>query len=214
MPFELSRDEALVKLKALVGKDLRQLAVQYGITVFKEDAGFNKGWAGHVVEHYLGLPPNSLQDPDFGDWELKVVSLKKRLDQRIVPKETMAVTMINADDVAVTPFWESHLYHKLSRMIVCGRRFVDRNESSTVFERCEVFDFADHEDKAMLVQIEQDYEGVRAILNQSNNPKEAFKKLSGTMGVYIQPRTKGPGHGSTSRAFYMRKNALAKLLKL
>lgn len=214
MPFELSRDEALVKLKALVGEDLRQLAEQYSITVFMEDAGFNKGWAGHVVEHYLGLPPNSLQDPDFGDWELKVVPLKKRLNQRIVPKETMAITMINPEDVAAKPFRESHLYHKLSRMIVCGRRFTDRSESSAVFERCEVFDFDDHEDRAMLMQIEQDYEDVRSILNQSGNPEEAFKQLSGKMGVYVQPRTKGPGHGSTSRAFYMRKNALAKLLKL
>jgi len=40
---ELSRDEALEKLKNLVGQDLRQLALQYGITVFKENAGFNKG---------------------------------------------------------------------------------------------------------------------------------------------------------------------------
>lgn len=214
MPVELSRDEALEKLKNLVGQDLRKLALQYGITVFKENAGFNKGWTGLVVEHYLGLPPNSLQNPDFGDWELKVVPLKKRLDQRIVPKETMAITMINPDDVATTPFSQSHLYHKILRMIVCGRRFVDRQESSAVFERCEVFDFDDHVDKAMIAQIEKDYEDVRQILNHSGNPQKAFEQLTGKMGVYVQPRTKGRGHGSISRAFYMRKNGLIQLLKL
>ncbi len=43
MPTYLSRDEALAKLQSLLGQDLRQLAIQYGITVFKENAGFNKG---------------------------------------------------------------------------------------------------------------------------------------------------------------------------
>jgi hypothetical protein len=34
------------------------------------------------------------------------------------------------------------------------------------------------------------------------------------MGKYIQPRTKGSGHGSTSRAFYARTSFLKKLLNL
>jgi len=32
------------------------------------------------------------------------------------------------------------------------------------------------------------------------------------MGVLVQPRTKGPGHGSTSRAFYARKIFVAHIL--
>jgi len=32
------------------------------------------------------------------------------------------------------------------------------------------------------------------------------------MGVYIQPRTKGIGHGSKTRAFYARKNLLKKII--
>jgi hypothetical protein len=36
----------------------------------------------------------------------------------------------------------------------------------------------------------------------------SLQGLSGRMGVLIQPRTKGPGHGSTSRAFYARKEFL------
>ncbi|MCZ7609712.1 MAG: hypothetical protein M5U17_06055 [Ignavibacterium sp.] len=33
---------------------------------------------------------------------------------------------------------------------------------------------------------------------------KGFSALSGKLGVYIQPRTKGAGHGSASRAFYAR----------
>ena len=32
------------------------------------------------------------------------------------------------------------------------------------------------------------------------------------MGVYIQPRTKGAGHGSTSRAFYMRTGLIKEII--
>lgn len=214
MPTNLTREEALGKLQQLIGRDLRQLASQYGITVFKINAGFNKGWAGHVIEHYLGLPPNSLQQPDFGDWELKIVPLIRRIDGRLFPKETMAITMISSEDVITKPFFQSHLYNKLSRMVVCGRLFVDRQESLTTLEKCETFDFNDHEDREMIYQIEQDYEDVRNILRQAGSPREGLQQLSGRMGVHVQPRTKGPGHGSISRAFYMRTHSLARLLKL
>jgi len=71
----MEREEAIRKLQALEGKDLVSLARQYDVTVWKGDRK-NKGWAGHVLERYLGLPINSAQSPNFGSWELKVVSLK------------------------------------------------------------------------------------------------------------------------------------------
>ena len=43
---------------------------------------------------------------------------------------------------------------------------------------------------------------------------KGFNTLTGRMGVFIQPRTKGAGHGSTTRAFYARKIFLAKFIKL
>ncbi len=213
MPTYPSRDEALVRLQSLIGQDLRQLARQYGITVFKENGGFNKGWPGHVLERYLGLPLNSLQSRDFGDWELKIVPLIRRKG-RLVPKETMAITMINPTDIIAKPFRQSHLYDKLFSMIICGRLFVDRQETYSILERCETFDFDDHEDKEMIDQIEQDYEYVRRVLSEFTDPREGLQNLSGRMGVYVQPRTKGAGHGSISRAFYMRTSGLKKLLKL
>ena len=38
--------------------------------------------------------------------------------------------------------------------------------------------------------------------------------LSGSMGQFIQPRTKGAGHGSTSRAFYARTQFISQILGL
>lgn len=215
MTYELSRDEALKALKQLEGQDLRQLAQSYNITVFKESGGFNKGWVGLLIERYLGLAANSRQEADFGSWELKVVPLKKlKKNGLLVPKETMAITMLDPLNVAVTPFEKSHLYIKLRKMIVCGRLFVDKQETSTQLIQFEVFDFDDQQDREMIEQIKTDYETVRQVLTAANTPTEGFLTLTGKMGVYVQPRTKGAGHGSTSRAFYMRTSGLKKLLKL
>jgi hypothetical protein len=42
----VEREEALRRLKALVGKDLRALADRYRVTVWTRQGTLNKGWAG------------------------------------------------------------------------------------------------------------------------------------------------------------------------
>jgi len=59
-------------LRTLVGTDLRPLADTHQITVWTGGKK-NKGWAGHTIERFLGLPLNSAQSPNFGSWELKQV---------------------------------------------------------------------------------------------------------------------------------------------
>ncbi len=90
----MERKDALIKLRGLEGQDLRRLADLYEVTVW-EEGKLNKGWAGHVIERYLGLPINSAQSPNFGSWELKIVPLKRLRTGEIVVKETMAITMID-----------------------------------------------------------------------------------------------------------------------
>jgi DNA mismatch repair protein MutH len=94
----LEKSEALQKLNALVGKDLRPLADKLKITVWKDEK-INKGWTGHTVERYLGLPINSAQSPNFGSWELKVIPLVQGPKSGLRVKETMAITMIDGEEV-------------------------------------------------------------------------------------------------------------------
>ena len=54
----MERSEAVTKLKKLEGVDLRPLAGKYAVTVWSGEKK-NKGWAGHVLERYLGLSTNS-----------------------------------------------------------------------------------------------------------------------------------------------------------
>lgn len=118
----MNREDALQQLSTLVGKDLRPFADNYKITVWLDDHK-NKGWAGHTIERFLGLPLNSAQSPDFGSWELKVVPLVATKTGSLRVKETMAITMIDPYEVAEKPFEQSHLLNKLQKIVVVARIF-------------------------------------------------------------------------------------------
>lgn len=205
----MEKIEAKKQLENLIGKDLRELANQYGISVNNKNyTNKNKGWAGLVIEKYLGLPPNSLQSPDFGDWELKLVSLEygKRGEKKgqLKVKETMQITMINPKEVTNKKFNESHVFQKLNNILVVARIYDSIKEYSSLVHSVTYFDLSNPN---VYEQVANDYNEI-----QNTIIHQGFEDLSGKMGKFIQPRTKGRGHGSTSRAFYARKQFVADIL--
>lgn len=205
----MERKEAIEKIQTLVGKDLHKLAIEYGVTVYGPSGKVNKGWAGHVIERFLGLPINSAQSPNFGSWELKSVPLKFLRNGKLSFKETMAITMIDAINVCQKEFEDSHLLSKLKKAVVVAR-IVGKNvnDPSSIYDVVEL----DLDEGSFLYEaVKSDYNLVREVLL---DPNRGFNFLTGRMGVYIQPRTKGAGHGSTSRAFYARSLFLEKFIKL
>ena len=210
----MERAQALAKLKTLVGTDLlllaKELEVPVQIKVVDRNGALvgriSKGWAGHTIERFLGLPRNSTQSPNFGSWELKVVPVRTRPKVGICVKETMAITMIDPFEVQAKPFEESHLYNKMRKMVVVARHFIDKTEPSAKVYSVGTFDL---EDPKIYAQVRADYELVRQMLRT-----KGFNSLTGAMGKLVQPRTKGPGHGSTSRAFYARTQFVAHILGL
>lgn len=203
----IHKENAILKLKELIGQDLRPLADKFKITVFTDEEnhkGRNKGWAGQVLERYAGLGINNTQAPNGGYWELKMVSLKKLKDGKIAPKETMQITMINPEQVKNTQFEHSHLLAKLREAIICARLYNDINETKSILVSVGKFDLGN---KELYEQVKNDYDLVRNTIIS-----KGFRALTGAMGIYIQPRTKGPGHGSISRAFYARPIFIKKIL--
>lgn len=199
----MERQEALKRISRLKGQDLRPLADSLGVTV-KKDGKPNKGWAGHVIERYLGLPLNSAQSPNFGSWELKVVPLRFRKDGILTIKETMAITMIDPYEITAKEFEDSHLHNKLQKILIVSRIFENKEETSAILHNVVEFDLDDPE---IYKQVKADYNLVRDTIKT-----KGFSALTGRMGVLVQPRTKGPGHGSVSRAFYARTGFVKKLL--
>jgi len=205
----MERAEAVSRLTTLVGQDLRQLADQLNVTVWSKDNKKNKGWAGHTIERYLGLALNSSRSPNFGSWELKLVPLVVRVvrGSRVLRvKETMAITMIDPVEVESREFEESHLFNKLQRIVVVARIFESQADKRSIVHSVASFDL---NDPKIYDQVKADYNLVRETIRT-----KGFSSLSGKMGKLVQPRTKGQGHGSTSRAFYARKEFVAHILGL
>lgn len=195
----MERQEALERISVLVGQDLRKLAERYDVTIFK-GVKKNKGWAGHVIERYLGLPINSSQSPNFGSWELKTISLKYLRHGELSIKETMAITMIDPYNIQRTTFENSHLLAKLKKTVIVARVWENQEETSSVLYAVKTFDLNDRD---IYDQVKEDYDLVRKTIIE-----QGFSALSGRLGVFIQPRTKGVGHGSITRAFYARASFL------
>ncbi len=202
MPFfitnqTLNRKEAVQRINLLAGKDLRPMANQYGIPVW-QNGHENKGWAGLVIEHYLGLPQNSRQEPDFGTWELKVVPLRRAPDGRLRVKESMAITMLEPAEVLANKFEDSHLYDKLRSMVVVSRIYESAQEQYSILHAAAEFDL---DNPKIRDQVVADYEAIRSQIRASG-----IDSVTGDLGKLVQARTKGRGHGSTSRAFLCAPN--------
>ena len=119
-------------------------------------------------------------------------------------KETMAITMIDPVNVVAKAFEESHLLAKLQKIVVVARIFDCQEETCSILHSVAQFDLGDSE---TYQQVKADYENVREAII-----RDGFSSLTGAMGVLVQPRTKGPGHGSVSRAFYARTSFVAQIL--
>ena len=199
----MERTEAVALLTKLLNQDLVPLARANGVTIFLNGKK-NKGWAGHTLERLLQLPLNSSRAPNFGSWELKSTSLVAGRAGTLRVKETVALTMLDPVEVLQKEFEESHLYNKLRKTLLVARIHENTRDERSVLHSLAEFDLTD---AALHAALKADYETIRAALRRGG-------PLSGRMGVYIQPRTKGAGHGSTSRAFYARKNLVAHLLNI
>lgn len=199
-----ARREAIRKLQEHLNHDLGILAKEYGITTYKSGKQ-NKGWKGLVLERLAGLRTNVSKEPNGTTYELKSVSFQYKND-RLVPKETMAITMLNPDELRQLSFFESHVWKKLKSLIFCAVMWHGKNSKRAELLAVTTFDLSPEDQ--LVKEIAEDYEFIRQKLIN-----EGFERLTGKDGKWIQARTKGSGHGSTSRAFYARTRLVSKIFE-
>ena len=201
----ITRTTAIKNLNKYIGQDLRELATEQGITTF-ETGKQNKGWKGLVLERLAGLENNVSKAPNGLSFELKSVSFHNT-GKGLVPKETMAITMINQEELKKYSFFESHCWAKLKSIIFCAVMWHGQNADSGELLKVANLDFAEDDD--LIQEIKADYDFIRNKLIT-----QGFEALTGVDGKWIQARTKGPGHGSISRAFYARTCLVKKIFEI
>jgi DNA mismatch repair protein MutH len=156
----------------------------------------NKGNAGHYLETLLGIPHSSAC-LDCEDGELKVFPLKYNAAKQLVPKETVAVTMCNQEALCSVAFEDSKAAKKLRNTLFIPYL---RTDKDTIIYYTPFCFTADH---VLWQTLADDYAAIQ------QKAKEGI--MTSSIGTYLQTRTKGAGHGSTSRAFYLRTQFLATL---
>lgn len=209
----VTRTTAIKNLKKYIGKDLRKLALQYRITTY-ETGKQNKGWKGLILERLAGLENNVSKAPNGLSYELKSVSFYK-VKNKLVPKETMAITMINPKELKEHSFFESHCWAKLKSIVFCAVMWHGKNSNSGELLKVANLDFAEEDD--LIKEIKSDYDFIR-----EKFIKYGFENLTGKDGKWIQARTKGTGginprtgqKRPITRAFYARKELVKKIFEI
>ena len=208
----ITRAVAIKNLKKYIGEDLRKLALEHGITTY-ETGKQNKGWKGLVLERLAGLQTNVSKAPNGLTYELKSVAFHK-MGGVLVPKETMAITMINPEELKAHSFFESHVWAKLKTIVFCAVQWDGLNAEGAKLLSVASLDFA--EDDELIKEIKADYDFIRAKLI-----KDGFEALTGKDGKWIQARTKGIGgvnprtgqRRPITRAFYARTGFVKKIFE-
>jgi len=209
----VTRTTAINNLKKHIGKDLRKLALQYGITTY-ETGKQNKGWKGLVLERLAGLENNVSKAPNGLSYELKSVSFHE-VKNELTPKETMAITMINPEELKQHSFFESHCWAKLKSIVFCAVMWHGQNSENAELLKVASLDFAEDDD--LIKEIKADYDFIREKLI-----KHGFESLTGKDGKWIQARTKGTGginprtgkRRPITRAFYARTSLVKKIFEI
>ena len=119
----------------------------------------------------------------------------------------MAITMINPSELQQHSFLESHCWSKLKTIIFCAVMWHGKNSQKAELLQVASLDFSETDE--LIREIQTDYEFIRQKLIE-----HGFASLTGADGKWMQARTKGPGHGSTSRAFYARKRLVKKIFEM
>ena len=148
----ITRAVAISNLKKYVGQDLRKLALEHGITTY-ETGKQNKGWKGLVLERLAGLETNVSKAPNGLTYELKSVAFHS-VRNDLVPKETMAITMINPDELKEHSFFESHCWAKLKTIIFCAVEWNGINSDEAKLLKVVSLDFT--EDDGLIKEIKKE----------------------------------------------------------
>ena len=176
-----------------------------------------KGASGLIVENLLGIENNNRDEADLPQigCEIKILPLQKNRDGSVKAKEPTAIQMINYCEVARETWETAKLRSKINLtfwvVYLAKVNGIAKKQDDYVI----VDYFLDHPSDVQNGIFKTDWEEI-----QSDIKRGDADKLSCSMGVYLEPKTKGAnnqdktdapdGKGGLTRArrraFYYKKN--------
>lgn len=176
-----------------------------------------KGASGLIVENLLGIENNNRDEADLPQigCEIKILPLQKNRDGSIKAKEPTAIQMINYCEVAKETWETAKLRSKINLTLwVVYLAKVDgipKSQDDYVI----VDYFLDHPSDIQNGVFKTDWEEIQSYIKRGD-----ADKLSCSMGIYLEPKTKGANNQDKTdapdgkggiirarrRAFYYKKN--------
>lgn len=201
-------------IKKAKGKTIGQIKAELFIG---DKCKMKKGASGLIVENLLGIENNNRDEADLPDigCEVKILPLQLNRNGDIKAKEPTAIQMINYCQVAQETWETAKLRTKINItfwVVYLAKEYGKKlNQDDYVI----VDYFLDHPNATQLTVFKNDWEEIQAYILRGD-----ADKLSCSMGVFIEPKTKGANNqdktiapdgkgGFTQvrrRAFYYKKN--------
>lgn len=176
-----------------------------------------KGASGLIVENLLGIENNNRDEADLPQigCEIKILPLQKNKDGSIKAKEPTAIQMINYCEVAKET-WETAKIRSKINLTFWVVYLAKVNGAPKRQDDYVIVDyFLDHPSDLQNEVFKKDWEEIQSYIKRGD-----ADNLSCSMGVFLEPKTKGAnnqdktdapdGKGGLTRvrrrAFYYKKN--------
>ncbi len=175
------------------GKTIGQLKAELGI----ERDKMVKGASGLIVENLLGIRNNNRDEADIPEigCEIKILPLQRNRNGDIKAKEPTAIQMINYMEVSRETWETAKLRNKINLTFwvayLAKKDGVALNQNDYVI----VDYFLDHPTDVQNGVFRQDWEEIRRYIVEGR-----ADRLSCSMGVYLEPKTKGANNRDKTQA--------------
>lgn len=201
-------------IKKAKGKTIRQIKEELFIT---DKCKMKKGASGLIVENLLGVENNNRDEADLPEigCEIKILPLQINRNGDIKAKEPTAIQMINYCQVAEEIWETAKLRTKINITFWVVYLAKENGKALNQDDYIIVDYFLDHPNATQLEVFKKDWEEIQQYIIKGN-----ADKLSCSMGVFIEPKTKGANNQDKTdapdgkgglikvrrRAFYYKKN--------
>lgn len=166
----------------------------------------DKGKPGSFLESITGIPKSSAC-LDCSDGEVKTFPVKCLKNGQVVPKETIAVTMLNQTNLAEHSFAESKCYNKMKKILFVP--YFRENDDITFLSPTIIEDNGPNMTPLYEV-FRDDYELIRQRFIETGTLSD-----TSSIGKYLQNRTKGAGGDAPkTRAFYLRQSFMTEYVPM